>query len=463
MGDGVPDPPLPPAGEPPRAVLPLDGVVIPADEAGTLAKQIGYIYDFNDLDVMLQKLYGVRKIAEWASPRISAAEIAFEVLNKIQTDPDLVGPFLAIIYRDKRCVEPLRGMILRIAPKVTITDANVDAQAGAIAQALAAVLQQLPGAPALREALATYSNAYAGFSSAATRLLAYKALHDCLHREQKRLFSDLDAAAATADTDPESRIMLDEFVEMLDDLLQRISDAMSSLSADEQSGQSYWVADIRDAREQIRQGLENRDNGSVGIGLAMVDRVVHERPQQLNHQIIQVMGSLPLSALRDAFGAAAAVGGGPAAQLGVASDKLEALRLRLTERVKEHAIWQRADHTLQSVERQIAAGAGLNPVTLMNLWGGLKRIVRSLIAPEPEEPSTKEIQEKSDLFDDAWAQYALNVGAAEEERARARLWLAQRFYSYRNAVINRFYQVDRRLMADCKAVARLGGPVDALL
>lgn len=463
MGDGVPDPPLPPAGEPPRAAQPLDNVSIPPTKLGDLAKQIGYIYDYSDLDVMLEKLYGVRKITEWASTRVPPAEIALGVLNGLQADADLVGPFLAIVYRDKRCIEPLKGMIFAIARAVADTVAGVETQAGQIAQVLAAVHQQLPAEPALREALETYRNAYAGFSSAATRLLAYKSLHDSLQREQKRRFSDLDIAAATADTDPESRIMLDEFVEMLDDVLLRIDDAMSGLVADEQDAQAFWITEIRAARQQIRQGLEDKDNGSVGIGLAMVHRVIHEQPWQLNHHIVQVLGGLPLSALRDALGAASEVGGGPAAQLGQASKQVEALRLHLSERVKEHAIWQRADYALQSVGRQVAAGAGLNTATLGNLWGGLKRIIRSLIASEPNEPSTKEIQEKSDLFDDAWAVYAGGAEIDAEARVEARLWLAQRFYSYRNAVINRFYQVDRRLMADCKAVARLGVPVDALL
>ena len=173
------------------------------------------------------------------------------------------------------------------------------------------------------------------------------------------------------------------------------------------------------------------------------------------------MYRLPLPALRDAFGAAAQVGGKAAEQLGQASHQVEALRLRLNERVKEHAIWQRADYTLQRVSRQVTLGTVPDPTTLANLWLGLKRIVWSLIASEPDDPSTKEIQEKSDLFDDAWANYAGNTDPIA--RTKALPWLEARFYSYRNAVINRFYQVDRRLMADCKAVARLGVPVDALL
>lgn len=463
MGDGVPAPPLPPAGVPPRAAQLLADVSIPPTKLGDLAKQIGYIYDYSDLDVMLEKLYGVRKITEWAPTRASAFEIALGVLNGLQTDPDLVGPFLAIVYRDKRCIEPLKGMILGIAPAVTTTDAGVDVHAGGIAQVLATVGLQLPTDVVVRQSLNSYKTTYEGFSFAATRLLAFKGLHDCLHREQKRLFSDLDTAAGKADVDPESRMMLDEFVEMLDDLLLRIDAAMSSLGVEDSSSQSFWVAEIASARDQIRQGLESGDNGTVGIGLATVDAIVHERPRQLNHQIIQVMGSLPLPALRDAFDAASQAVGVTAVQLGQASRQVEALRLRPSERVKEHAIWQRADYTLQRVERQVTAGAGLNPVTLMNLWGGLDRIIRSLIASEPGEPSTREIQEKSDLFNDAWDDYSLDAGTDAEARTKALLWLVQRFYSYRNAVINRFYQVDRRLMADCKAVAQLGQPMDAFL
>ena len=49
----------------------------------------------------------------------------------------------------------------------------------------------------------------------------------------------------------ESRMMLDEFVEMLDDLLLRIDAAMSSLGVEDSSSQSFWVAEIASARDQI--------------------------------------------------------------------------------------------------------------------------------------------------------------------------------------------------------------------
>lgn len=440
---------------------PLAAVAIPPAATNQFVDAIGAIFEFDDLAIVLAKLYNRSWIDDVANRGSPKNQMIQAVLLGLEKDPDLVGPFLGLLYRDGRCVDPLRKLINDLVPNIEAALVDAAKQADAIGEALQRMQQHLVDEN-VRTAVRNSKRAYEDFSSAAVRLLIYKSLHDYLQKEQKRNFPNLYIDAARAAIDPESRQEIVAFAGFIGDLLDNIDERLNGFSSvDDRQNQARWVDELREAHQQMRTSLGNDDKLGAITALTAVEQILREEPGRLNGQIVVVMGSLPLIALRSALVEAATAFPPDSADLLRAAQLVDGLRLQLTERVNEHALWQRADRILWKVEQEIARGAGFNADVLFSLWTGLKRQVFNLVRGEPNNPSTIAITKYSDIFDDAWVTYS---GArAPDEVVKARAWLPTRFFDYRLEVINRFYQIDRNLKRDCAVVAAIGGSIDSLL
>lgn len=446
----------------PAGRTPLASIVIPHSQMTEFTDAIAPLFAFDDLAIVLAKLYNRNWIDDVANRFDPKNQMVQAVLLGLARDPDLVGPFLGLLYRDGRCVDPLRALILRLAPDIETALADAASQVGGIGEALRSMQGYLTN-ESLRNAVRNSIQAYSGFSAAAGRLLIYKSLHDSLQKEQKRNFASLYFDAARIATDPISYQELVAFSGFIKDLLENVDERLEEFSAEERQNQTRWVDELDDAHTQIRNSLNSGDKLGVMTALAAVEQVLREEPVHINGQIVVVMGHLPLKALRDALVEAADASPDQAAQgLLRGAQLVDGLRLRLTERVNEHTLWQRADRLLWKVEQEIAKGAGFEADILFDLWTGLKRQVSNLVRGEPDNPSTLAIIKYADVFDDAWVTFSESrADAARASKARA--WLPTRFLDYRLEVINRFYQIDRNLKRDCAAVAALGGPIESLL
>lgn len=436
--------------------------LIPIERFEEVFQSVGQAFEFEDLDLLLHRLYGDQRILDIVSdnePRYVIARKCLEETERTGACRD----FLALMLVSPRASDQLRELITQILPELAgqrpTTKNNVEI---VIAQ-LKQTQGDLEDAP-VRKAMAESRAAFGSISADVELLKIYKNLHDFLHQLLVRNFAGLRAAADTMDTDPEQLTKLVEFHDQVRMACVQGRECVERLPTAGflQANESSWLDKMESAAASLYRAINQSIQGQARVSVNQIWSVVEREPARLNRQIFVLAQQLQLMQLEQSFRQVASLKG-EAPEIHRACASLRALMVALLGRVVDHTRWQNIDDGLWILDK-VFEFRNDNPANdFVKDWPHTRSLARTLARDEPTSDWSVQIISCIDRVEEELVRCDAQGTQAAAMGVLSSTQMFRLYDAFRRQVRFRFFVVDISLKADCAALVAIGAPLQAIL
>lgn len=438
---------------------------ISPEQFESISNLIGDLFTFRDLDLILYKCSGDRKINDIAEKTWPPRQTARESLAFVERE-GTVKAFLSMILEAQPSNAELRARIQRAMPELAAAARETKANVDLVVSSLNDTRQGLRD-PAVRSAVATSRETLTTFASGVAVLDAYKNLHDCLHWIQVRRFYDLPTAASAMAADTAQVDKLKDFQVLLQTCVSLARPWAEMLPDDAllRATELAWIDKLQTAADKFQEAVDDRDTPKTRLMLRVVALTLEREPPRLNALIFLIAKRLPVQELIAALDTAGALDPAAKSMLTGACEALREIRATLVRRVVDHHLWQDADDGLWALDRVFAQSGNdvFGPFSLD--WPAAKFMVKDLAETARDSAWAKAIVKYSDRVDDALTRAEGETGADGQgslpKAIRDEMYL--HYIDFRHEVRLRFFLVDQLLKRDCTAIVAIGAPLQSIL
>ncbi|MER9240904.1 hypothetical protein [Mesorhizobium sp. M0633] len=439
--------------------------IIPPAIYEPIYKAIGDIFSFDDLNIVVYKCLGERRINDYANEDDPRWQVARDVIDGIERD-EATKFFLSEILFDKRCDAYLTSLIYKVDPQIKAAERNLKARVEALDEDLRKTKDALTD-DAARRSLKDSSATFANFSVAVGVLQIYKFLHDALHLLQVRRFVDLRDAVETMDDDHAAEGRLRDFQNGMRECVVLARKAAARLPIDVRPQETLWIDKLdQRAVEELRTAIDGMDIPSARIALRIAAKLIESESSRLNGLIFLSASNLPLKALAAGLENAANIA--PLVKLPLLSTANSAnlLAATLQSHVVEHGLWQDVDDTLWAVDVLLTEAGNDILKILSEEWLNAEAVVLNLVRPSADEVWALDILKYGERMKEALSgaiELAATPAVTEADLTDAIDGLILRYGDFRYEVRFRFFVIDQLLMSDCEEIVKLRTSVNAVL
>lgn len=432
--------------------------LIPIERFEEVFQCVGQAFEFEDLDLLLHRLYGDPRILGI----VSDTEPRYVIARKCLEETERTGAcrdFLSLMLESSRASERLRELIAQIVPELSGKRPTTKANVAIVVAQLKQTQTDLGQAP-VRAALAESRAALSSISSDVELLNTYKNLHDVLHQLLVRNFAGLRDATDKMDSDQEQLTKLAEFHDQVRMACAHVRECIdrSPMSDFLRANENDWLVRMERAEITLGQAIEQVSRGQARVSVNQIWGVVEREPYRLNRQIFSIAQRLQLKQLEQAFQKVASFTGEDG-NIQRACLSLRELMATLLGRVVDHTRWQDVDDGLWILGR-LFEFRNDNPANdFVKDWPPTRSLARTLARDEPTSDWSVQIISCIDRVEEELARRdAHGLLFAETPTKMFRLYDA-----FRRQVRFRFFRVDLALKADCAALVAIGAPLQAIL
>jgi hypothetical protein len=317
-------------------------------------------------------------------------------------------------------------------------------------------LTELMQLPEVRSAAAVYQSEFQAVAHQIALLATYKDMHDLLHQLQFQCYNIMVQDAKRFPEDTLARESLEECEMTLQRLISNLR--YTAAQASPERGVETWIDELVQARDDLRTANETLDMSPLKRAIGRLRRVLSLRPAQINAYINDAAHSIRLSTLvraiinmrdrviaSEVYGESARQFDGVVDALDIVVDALNTLDDQLTALVSEHNRWQSTDTDLLRIEDFL--NYDLSELELS--WPDLKISANEILADNTAEWAL--------ALRTAGEQLESAIAAQDQTRIR------QFFQRYRSQAGQRFFQVDRKLVALIGELRMINGQLASVL
>lgn len=434
---------------------------IPSNLIDGVAKGVGDVFNFPQLDAILYRCTGGHKINGYTNDRLPRWTIARNCIDGAEKD-GIIVLFLAYILDALPTSTPLYALVVQAVPEAKNALTEVKAQLEDVKTGLERTRTLLDD-PAARSTIVQYKETLEGVQNGISLLDGYKGLHDCLHLLQIKQISLLIASTAAIASDDVQYDALREYKDQVRTQVQSARGVAERLPDEPtlRSVETKWIDELETAAKFLQKSLDDRNPSMAKIGIIKMSRVLQFQPPRLNDLILAAAKELPLQQLSAALSQLAPGSAQATAELANAQTALERLGQALRGRVGEHDIWQEIDKQIWVIEQLLAETADQTD-DFTAAWPDLKTPLRTMADLSPEAEWSRNVKNYSDRIDIELLRLQ-QLEAAPADAKPPKSMLLNRFADLRSEARLRFFIVDQQLKRDCELLVGIGAPVKGIL
>lgn len=433
---------------------------------GELTRLLCGAFDGPSIDMLVHVNYGASLYTEFVAPGLPLDQTVFRLLVALEMrgTPEVLILMRAVLKARPNHAE-IQGAVRRFYPQVIDPAPGIQDRVIQVTDSLVA-FRKLARDPALHALVVESRSELVRIAIEIDVLARYKELHDCLHMVQLKLYRQVTDAVRRFRTDFVSLGTLETYLVELRIIATDAREAATKLPNNPRvRGQEMaWVVVLEAVADDLRTAIEELDEQKAANALRKLKGLLRIEPFRVNQLLALTAQELPLDRLVDtlARAAPAAPSGGSAPpdpgdpleriRRGVAG--LQTLLPGLLGQVTEHWLWQEIEKDLWQAEESLRLGTPETLDEFWSLWPGVRDRVRALCGTDPAASWATDLARFAALFEEAFPAPPTPTDPVRAEVS---------FTLYRNAVMYRFYLVDKALKTTCDAVSTIGRPLDDLL
>jgi hypothetical protein len=434
---------------------------IPPSLIDGIAKGVGDVFNFLQLDAILYRCTGKHEINGYTNDKLPRWTIARNCIDGAEKD-GIIVLFLAYILDALPASAPLYVLIVQALPEARDALPEVKAQLDDLKTGLERTRVLLDD-PTARSTIVQYKETLEGVENGISLLDGYKGLHDCLHLLQIKQISLLIASSATIASDDVQYDALREYRDQVRTQVQSARGVAERLPDEPtlRSVETKWIDELETAAKFLQKSLDDRNPSMAKIGIIRMSRVLQFQPPRLNDLILASAKQLPLQQLSVALSKLVPGSAQGATELTNAQTALEKIGQALRGRVGEHDMWQEIDKQIWVIEQLFAETADkIDAFTAA--WPDLKTPLRTMADLSPEAEWSRNVRDYSDRIDIELLRLQSLEGAPADGK-RPKSSLLNLFAELRSEARLRFFIVDQLLKRDCELLVGIGAPVKDIL
>ncbi|MHC2585374.1 hypothetical protein [Bradyrhizobium diazoefficiens] len=431
--------------------------MLDATQRETLRNGIGDAFDFHDLDLVVEKCLGSRRINDVTADGQPTRLIALACIDLMEQEKVTVA-FMQFIVGSPKCPAKLASDAIAIFPELQTVGKPfndiVTTATTSLADNAVRIADQLTDRIAIQK-----------LADSIAELKCYKSLHEALH--QIRLSARPELPDGGTLIDPEFRREVRQFVAVLRTSSIKANDALNELpvASPQRAAQQPWINMIRDCAARLQSSLAASDIVATELALDVTARTIDPLPDQINKRIFEIAKQLPLEALLEGLGRALGAEAGPAAEaLRQAIEAIGALRLALLTRVMEHSRWQDTDNALFSLDTTFKQATTEAFKKFTRQWPPTRKQLQALIEAESRSEWASELRQSAGDVDHALGRVEQSFGSppATGSENLFRSIMFDPYEGLRLIAQTQFFSVDSALKQNCMELLRIQAPLTTI-
>jgi hypothetical protein len=290
-------------------------------------------------------------------------------------------------------------------------------------------------------------------------LARYKALHDCLHILQLKHLRLLANAARLLRTDPSAAETIAEYLDQIRIQASNARTAAQHLpdTPGERDVEMGWVSALEAVVNGLHEALMTNDEKAAIASVYQLKAILRAQPARLDYLLVITARRAPLSKLVDTLQyVSEAVKNFDKSPPDLTNGIVAVQRLVPDQMglLAEHTAWQQVTSELWQADEALYLGNSDSLEEFQYVWQSLWNKVSAIIRSDPTSTWAVLLNQHASEFIKAFGLPATPPVPAPV-KARFSLFLRDAMFQ--------FYTVDKRLLAQCAEIIKIGEPLQRLL